>query len=341
MLIPAEAWTAMIDSGVEVMPVDAQHVRLRRDRWIVEMRVHSSRRALNPSDVAALAYRHRGPSLLIVPAATAAARRAAERAGWSWLVADGRRVHGMLHLGPDPIEIGGDLATGSKRPGRARSGRLPWGSLTLVRRLLEQPAATQKVLAAWAHVSQPRVSQALADLAARSLVERTEAGWTVRDFDRLTRLWLDTYPGPGGISTYWYGLDPVRDQAQAAIHLLAEQTRGRPEPVAVVSGDVAADLIAPWRNPVRAVVYARTGADLSEVGLTPAGLAEATLELIVPQDPGVWPLQQDDGPMPIADPVQVLWDVRRSPGTDSGEAATRLWKALRAHRRAVQQDVER
>jgi hypothetical protein len=40
--------------------------------------------------------------------------------------------------------------------------------------------------------------------------------------------------------------------------------------------------------------------------------------------------------LPIADPLQVLWDVRRVPGPDSGEAGARLWQRIvRWHRRIV------
>jgi hypothetical protein len=230
--------------------------------------------------------------------------------------------------------------------------------LTLVRRILERPAATQKTLAALANVSQPRVSQTLSTLADQRLVARGDAGWVVRDVDGLVQFWLDSYPGPGGISTYWFGLDPPRAQAQAVIGLLAkrpggEQHSAEGEPMAVLSGDVAADIVAPWRSPMRAVVYARRGADLSGVGLTPAGADEATLELIVPEDPGLWPpasppTTRSTGrrgagaatgtqpSMPVADLLQVLWDVRRAPGPDSGEAAARVWELLRGRCGAAQ-----
>jgi hypothetical protein len=362
-----EAWHALIDAGVDLVPIDARHVELRQGGHRRRMLLQASSRPLNPSDVVALIERHPEPGLLVLPAATAEVRRTAEQAGWSWLVMGPRGVRGVLRLGEKPVEIGEpDVEKNSAAQGRP--GRVPWGSLTLVRRLLEQPAATQKVLATLAHVSQPRASQILGALAEQQLVARREAGWMVRDFDSLLRAWLDTYPGPGGISTYWYGLDTPRDQAQAVIRLLAERASAEPAPAheqqaavaelsAVVSGDVAADIVAPWRTPGHAVVYARRGADLTEAGLTPAGVQEATLELIVPQDPGVWPSPSPyvlggrtdshesepvvggKSPMPIADPLQILWDVQRAPGSDSGEAAARLWQVLREHSRVIQAAV--
>ena len=61
------------------------------------------------------------------------------------------------------------------------------------------------------------------------------------------------------------------------VGLINTATEALPGTVAV-SGDVAADLIAPWRSPYRAVLYARAGLDLTPAGLTPAGEDDATLE---------------------------------------------------------------
>jgi hypothetical protein len=154
----------------------------------------------------------------------------------------------------------------------------------------------------------------------------------VRDFDGLLRFWLDSYPGHGGISTYWLGLSPPRDQAFEVIRHLGTGTG----PIAVVSGDVAADVIAPWRTPARAVVYTHAGANLSGAGLVQAAENDATLQLIVPQDPGVWPSEfavAQNRQLPLADPLQVLWDVQRSPGSDTDETVTRLSDVLRERSR--------
>lgn len=61
-------------------------------------------------------------------------------------------------------------------------------------------------------------------------------------FDELVR----DYPGPGGQSCYWWSSSPVSEQAQ----YLAD--RG-----ALLSGDFAADRIAPWRMPERVVAMAQ------------------------------------------------------------------------------------
>jgi Crp-like helix-turn-helix domain len=358
------AWRAVMDAGVQVLPVDARHVELRRGRRSARVRLHVSSRVLNPSDIADLAGRYREPGLLVVPAASAAVLHAVEQAGWSWLTTGTRDVRGVLRLDGRAFPVGPTDDADRGRAARSRSGPVPWGSLTVVRRLLLEPPTTQQTLAASAGVSQPRVSQTLAALAEQQLVRRREDGWVVRDFDGLLRLWLEAYPGPGGISAYWYGLDSPREQALAVTRQLTGLTadsrrrRYQEELAAVVSGDLAADLLAPWRTPARAVIYARVGADLTSAGLTPTGGEEATLELVLPQDPGIWPLkdswwspsrveagvrearQRDEAPLPIADPVQVLWDVRRAPGPDSDEAAGRLWQLLRERSQLVHGPAE-
>jgi hypothetical protein len=133
------------------------------------------------------------------------------------------------------------------------------------------------------------------------------------------------------LRTFWYGLESPGQQAQTVVGLLARDGHGR----VAVSGDVAADLIAPWRSPHRAVIYAETGVDLTTGGLTPANEADATVELIVPRDPGVWPkptIEKPSGRPPLADPLQILWDVARAPGPDADEAVRHLQRVLRDRR---------
>jgi hypothetical protein len=59
-----------------------------------------------------------------------------------------------------------------------------------------------------------------------------------------------------------------------------------------ISGDVAADLVAPWRTPRRATLYAQRGTDFSAIGLTPSDASVATLTLVLADDPDVWPISR-------------------------------------------------
>jgi len=328
MLITPSAWQALLDAGVDVLATGKAATTFSHGRSRAELAVHAKTRRMTPSEIAALLARDSRPGLLLVPSASPAALRLLAEAGWSWLLTGGRRVTGTLQIGPDRVPIGEDDA--APPPPRPRTGRTPWGTFTLVRLLLQRPARQQHELALAAGISQPRVSQVLTILSRLALVVRDDQGWRVRDVDGIVDWWLDRYRGPGGVTTYWYGLDPPREQARRALEALRGPA-GRT--AALVSGDVAADVIAPWRSPARVVLHARQGADLTRAGLTPAGADEATVELTVPDDPGIWVAaasEPSDTDLPLADPLQVLWDVRRSAGADSAEAVDRLRAVLRS-----------
>ncbi|GAA3738574.1 hypothetical protein GCM10022225_21930 [Plantactinospora mayteni] len=342
MLMSSRPWQALADAGVVVVPVDAERVELRHAEHHASTKVLARARPLHPRDLVGILERQTEPGLLIVPAASPAVRAMLDAAGWSWLVDDGRQVTGVLRVAGNRLDVGASGNEVQRRSsGRRRTGPVPWGTFTLVRRLLKQPYATQQQLADLTGLSQPRVSQALRWFTDQGLVERTGVGWRIRDFDRLLGWWLAEYPGPGGLSTYWYSLDPAITQARTVMEQVDTATRRATtvdQPAAVLSGDVAADLIAPWRSPNRAVVYARNGVDPAASGFVPAAEEDATLEFIVPQDPGVWPVgvpgaSRRSTPLPLADLMQVIWDVHRAPGADAEEAVVRLWRELRSRSR--------
>jgi Crp-like helix-turn-helix domain len=371
-LISSPVWQALQAAGLQVLPVAADLVDVylqpadpSDDASTARMRLYvlASRRPLSPSDLQKLSARVHARALVIVPAATPAARATAAALGWSLIATNSGSVAGpsgqILLPSGRAVQVG---AASHGPPGVRNSpkpGRVPWGALLVLRRLAEGAAGTQAQLAELAGVTQARVSQTLKELSRAGLITPglgQRRHYAAADREQLRRRWLHSYPGPGGISTYWYGLDDPASQAKAVVTLLRERSAGDPsppvptagvdpalpaeplEPVAVVSGDVAADLVAPWRRPQRATVYARRGADLTEVGLTPAADEDATLELTVPRDPGVWPVvagqpgwtRHGHLDLPLADPLQILWDVQRAPGPDRDEAVERLLIVLDA-----------
>lgn len=348
MLIPSVAWSALLASGITPRPRSSFEVELvTDDEQSVVASVLRRSEPLKPSHVHALAPRGpRGSVLLVVPAASGAALDAAEAAGVSVIVVGRRRpqvVTGRVLVPGRTIHL--DDGTGAAVDVHAvhRPGPRPWGTLTVARLLLAGVRSGQTSLAQSAGITQSRVSQALAGLARDGLVERTQTGdgrsrWQPATWDSLADWWLATYPGPEGLSTYWYGFDtPVAQGRTVVSALLGADVR------AAVSGDVAADVLAPWRRPVRAVVYADVttptpAIDLTGQGLTPSGPEEATLELVVPADPGVWVtsvLRRQGGDVPVIDGMQVLWDVARAPGSDSDQAAAAVRSFLRAQAAAA------
>jgi hypothetical protein len=172
------------------------------------------------------------------------------------------------------------------------------------------------------------VSQILRNLSEIDLVDRESDGWTLTDWDQALKVWLATYPGPRGVVTYWSGLEDVWSSTLTALD-------GLPDSV-VVSGDPAADLLAPWRQPRVATIYAPSMGDLTSTGLVQvAASTDGTVAVCVPEDRTVWPTEPitrtfRDRPVNVADPIQVLSDVTRSPDENAIQAAVGLTRWIKA-----------
>lgn len=315
--------TILEENGIAVVPIDPEHVRLDAGSGAVDFFVLALPRTVRPHDI----YPAPEPyALLVGSAITAAALDRAEANNWSVVAEDGTtrvRLAGH-HLRLDP----GAPAISSPRRPRGRPGR---GAASVIRTLFAlEGGATQEEIAQYAHVSQGAVSKALGRLAEQGLVTRGSSGWTVADRDGAISWWLANYPGPGGITTWWFGTDPVTEQAYRAYQLLLRAQEADP----IVSGDVVADLVAPWRAPQLAMLYAKRGANLAEAGLTPCDASQATLSLVLPQDRALWPISKQRrlieirsaGEIARADAFQVLYDVSRSPGPDVDEAL-QAWRS--------------
>ncbi|WP_152647989.1 MarR family transcriptional regulator [Demequina sediminicola] len=99
--------------------------------------------------------------------------------------------------------------------GRLRSA---WGRWALMRALaVDETPRSQADLARAIGISQPAVSMALKDL--DGTVERTSAGWRALDPEQMWDAFLDEYPGPGGFTTYWYGLESITTQGETVRNL--------------------------------------------------------------------------------------------------------------------------
>jgi len=179
-------------------------------------------------------------------------------------------------------------------------------------------------LAAQAGVSQPRASQVLHQLHDLKLVDISARGrWEPRREALLDRF-LAEYPGPGGSESYYYTLgSPV----EVALDAGRAAAPGRP---IAVSADVGPDLIVPWRRPSLVILYARHAIDPSDFGLTEAhGGHDANVIVRSPEDRSVFPIpalvgQVQGNEVPLADPLQQVWDLQELGGADRIEAAGRL-----------------
>ncbi|AOD24927.1 hypothetical protein IM25_23975 (plasmid) [Rhodococcus sp. p52] len=228
----------------------------------------------------------------------------------------------LLVLGGTRYLVAGADATPTA-PVRKVRGRKPWVRWAVERLLLLSGTAyTQQRLADVLGVSQQAVSLALKQI---RHVRRIDDGWIADPYQGLLEDYLADYPGPGGAHTYWYGLDPVIEQALTAARTCLDTGTD-----VLISGDAAADAYAPWRLPARAAIYVPEFVDFTPAGFSPSTEDEHTLVVRVPADPTIWRTAAVAGHSPLADPLITVHDVLRSTGADKDEAAAKLLDVVRA-----------
>lgn len=191
-----------------------------------------------------------------------------------------------------------------------RTGRFPVARWSAVRALWSDPDVVQIDIATAASTSQSAVSQAVADLSVRAPGE-------------LERLYLDSYPGPKGEITYWRSEMSIEAKARRLTKLGA-----------VISGDTAADVLAPWRMPTELIAYSArplTDSEMLEVGFVLVDEArDANVVLIThPADNALLKQVIERDGVVIAHPLHVAYDLRRLGGEDRNEAAGVLLAQLR------------
>ncbi len=210
---------------------------------------------------------------------------------------------------------------------RRHRGRPPWIRWATMRcLLLAQGPLRQSEIASALGSSQQAISIAVQQLA--GLMKDTGSGFVASDKAVLLQKWTADYTGPSGQAFGWYSLDPVVEQTERAAEVAALY-----DVDPLISGDVAADRLAPWKLPAAGRVYVKSPVDLGGEGFVPAPLDEATLVTCIPRDPTIWnllgagPGLVGDRP-PLADAVIVYWDVLHGRDVDSMEAASKLAQSI-------------
>ena len=223
-------------------------------------------------------------------------------------------LRGSVYTGEVPIQP----------PERRRpSGRAAWIRWAVGRCLILSPEPLrQPAIADMLDTSQQSVSNAARQLG--DLVEDIGNGLSAVNKGTLLEHWLEDYTGPGGLKFGWYSLDPIVEQT-----LKAAKVADLFDVSPLISGDVAADRLAPWKLPSRGRIYVNSLIDLGGDGFVPAPVDEATLITCVPRDPTLWRLSnaarsQDSGAAALADAAILYWDVLASGDIDSAEAAGHL-----------------
>lgn len=211
-------------------------------------------------------------------------------------------------------------------------GRRPWTRWALERYLVLSPTPSrQSQIAETLGVTQQSVSRAAQSLS-RIVLDEGD-GLFAADRSQLLTQWQGEYPGPGGQEFGWYSLDPVTKLVDRVVSLAALL-----EVRTLVSGDVAADRIAPWKLPERGRIYVSGPLDLADDGFVSVPLDEANVVTCIPRDPTLWRLaypaqvSADSSVQPIADAAIVYWDLLRSGEQGSDEAAAHLAQLLTEER---------
>jgi len=296
--------------------------------WIFAVEV--KRRAPYPNeipDLASMSMRldSHGVPLLIAPFITERTGEGLAEAGWSWADREGN-----VHLRAPGLLVHRRLPRSHRR--RPRTIPQGTGGLAIIRALIgfvEGEAEPLDVtgLAEKAGVSQPRASQVLGRLKDLGLVSKERGHWQPNREALLDRF-LAEYRGPGGSEHFYYSLSEPSEVA-----VVATSGSDFPYPV-VVSGDVAADLVASWMRPRLAILYAREEPSTRDLKLTEAaGSESANVVIRFAHDMSVFP-QRDFAAVlgthqvPLADPTQIIWDLENLGGADRLEAAGELRKWL-------------
>lgn len=198
-----------------------------------------------------------------------------------------------------------------------RTRRWGAGKAAVVRHLYATLEPTTQVeLAAHAGVSQPAVSQYLSSLRENGDVSFEDPGWLANRAQLPASYW-NSYASRVETESCWYRIDAVNTQVDEMVEK---------QPDLIISGDVAADAVAPWKVPAVAVVYGSVGDPwMDELGFVRADTAATATVLVrlVPDDRFASDALRV-GSMLVASHLHLVADLIGLGGDDRLEAAGRF-----------------
>ena len=295
---------------------------LRIDDHTARFAVEQKRRCPYPGELSQLLDRAvltRGAlPMLVAPGVTASVAERLVGAGWSW--ADGEGSFDLRAPGLRLRQQAVQRRTDHPAPTTLPRGPGSWG---VIRSLIAAPglAVEAATLRSPRHITAGRTYQVLEKLTTLGLVEPAKRGFWRPNKESLLDRYLAEYPGPGGSVSYLYSLDEPLELARRASDSAS---------VVVISGDVGADLLVPWRRPDHLVAYSGPGAFLDKrLGATPAhGRHDANVTWRVPEDTSIFylagPVTIEGDEVMVADPVHLMWELSALGGDDRLEAAEKL-----------------
>jgi hypothetical protein len=295
-----------VELSVEL--VDDRHglVRLRHEGVAVALRA-AGLSVPYPSGLHRLLGEVPDIQLIVVERAPAGLRDATEREGLSWL-----DVHGAGRVVADGL-----VYVASPRHDRgpvqgSRSSPFAPASSRVVKVLLSDPRRPWRLseIAAMAQLNPGNVHRALKALLERGLLERDEDAYLLADPGSLLEAWADQHQQPRErIVTIPDG------ELSAFVARLVCETNGN----AVVSGELAAELLAPHLPAESAIIHCmnpQTFAELSQAAGSQAPTHPDSLRQVVIDlaDRGGGEFRSEHDGLPLASPIQVYVDLARDRG---------------------------
>lgn len=220
------------------------------------------------------------------------------------------------------------LTIGSPAPRHPARRSRSWNRWAITRMLAvaDHPLAQPEIASALG-TSQQNISKILRDI--EGIGRDAHGHYHADSPETLLQDWLAEYPGPGGAAFGWYSLDHVVPQTERAYDI-AHLSGTRP----LISGDVAADELTPWRLPDQGLIYLQAPLDLEDDGFVPVPVGEATLITVVPRDHSLWSVatwQHGESPR-HADHATIYRDLLETGGPDAPDAARALLESISQNR---------
>jgi len=307
--------------GCSVVPLGPRLVRIDNGEQSTIARVVPLQQPPTPATISREVKRARDAGadipLFLIPRANGTVRNAGMKGELAAVGAEDRTVivNGQV------LDLSGERSTP-----RSTMRRRPWGRFAVARDVIRRGGtlSSQVAAAEAVGISQPGAGKAIAILRAEGFVPSAGARQlTPPQLKALIDYAIDSYPGPGGISTYWYNSSTptlVRELAEA-LH----------EANALISGDFAADDFAPWKQPRTLTIYTPSGLDFASRGLAESNRSSANVIVRVPEDATIWRTAAkwaDRGSARFTDPVITGWELSQSGDVDNGQAIDRVKQRL-------------
>ncbi|MDX2380126.1 MAG: hypothetical protein QNM02_10260 [Acidimicrobiia bacterium] len=171
-------------------------------------------------------------------------------------------------------------------------------------------------IAAAVGVSQPAVSQYLSSLHANGDVSFADPGWLANRAQLPSSYW-ESYASRFADQSCWYRIDAPTAQVADLVERVPEL---------IVSGDVAADVVAPWKVPAVGIVYGGVADSIiGDLGFVRADTPSTASVLLRPVPEASFATDAvEHQSMSIAPYLHLVADLIGLGGDDRREAAARF-----------------